>query len=386
MAKKSSKPGFLSSITGAIDDVVNEIKADVKSMTPLEERDRNKIDPRKAKEQAEHEARLTDIVNQSTSGLAESYVETDLPPLEYEEEQPNQPTKAKPNLTLPTGNLWHALKTPGVTTRLRADSCFHALTVGDIKQYYEAVANEKIAPFTLGILSLNLPALTQEEIDEDNADPDLLVLAMLKTIETEPRIYGAVGAGPRSLWADMDLLDDHLSNMLNNNPKLIALGPVGLDEPFAPYTLAQQQQQLARQLDIALDFELPVFISNRKSHAALAQTLEGKGTLPPLVYLDAIAEPADAELITRFDMYAMLRPEITTPTYPMAQAYRNLPQSKLLLGCGSSLVAPHGFSGHFNEPKYLNNTRDAAARIFAMTPDNLITLTNENLTRLFPQI
>src|SRR4051812_46856733 len=124
--KKGSKPSFFSSITGAIDDVVNEIKADVKSMTPPNEV--NTGDVRKERERAEQEARLAAIVGQSSTGLMESTVDTDLPPLEYEEEKPNQPpAKAVPNLSLPTGNLWHALKNPAVTTRLRGDACFHAL-------------------------------------------------------------------------------------------------------------------------------------------------------------------------------------------------------------------------------------------------------------------
>lgn len=387
MAKGKGKntPGFFKSVTGALDDVFKEIKADVNSMTPPDEMSLEEL--RKARESAQEKARVAAVLGQSSAGLAENTVELPEPEAEeFEEETPGgAPVKARPNLAMPVGNLWKALKNPETTQRLHGDVCYHAHTVADIELYFTAVSKQKQAPFTLGILAVNISAATGEDGEGAAADADMLPTVALKTVEVEPRIYGALGAGPRALWDDQQALDDQLCIYLNENPKLIALGPIGLDQPFAPYTLSLQQQQLSLQLDIAAEFDLPVLLTNRGSHGPLNDLLSARSSLPRLIYYDALTTQADADLVTRFKMSVLLRPELTVPSQPMAEAYRSLPQEKLLLGCGSALVAPQGFSGHFNEPKFMQNTLEAAAKMLGMKSHELLALTNTNFSNLFPQ-
>ncbi|MBI1309549.1 MAG: hypothetical protein GC129_06880 [Proteobacteria bacterium] len=379
----NKKPGFFKSMTGALDDVINEIKADVQSMTPP---DAGKEDPRLAREKAEEAARIAALVNQSSMGLAVGGAE-DEPYSEPPPEEDDRPQPAKPKaLGLPSGNLWQALKNPELTTRFHADIAFHALTTGDLKQYYEAVASESKAPFTLGLLAINLSPLTAEELADPAYQPDSFSYLMSRVVQDEPRVFGAIGAGPRHLWDDLDVMDDYFTNFLNNNAKVIALGPVGLDEPFAPYSIAQQQAQLARQLEIAADFSLPVILTNRNSHAKLAEILAASSNLPPLVYYPPLVAEADLNLVKQFNMYAVLRPEITAPDFAGSPYYQAIPANRLLMASGSALVAPHGFAGHFNQPKYMATTLEAAAKMLSRKPAELQAQTNRNLTTLFPQI
>lgn len=386
--QRQKKPGFFESISGALDDVINEVKADVNAMTPP---GTGKIDPRKARELAEKQAQVSSLVRESTTGLAVN--EVGVPNVEYELDEEDEDTgpensdpnaKPKPNLSLPVGNLWKALKDAETTQRLHGDVCYHALTAADMRLYYHAIVEQKQAPFTLGIMAYNIPAYTAEELEDDETETDLLTVALLRTIETESRIYGAIGAGPRALWEDPEALDRQLCDYLNNNPKIIALGPIGLDEPFAPYTLPGQIAQLTKQLEIACDFDLPVLLSNRNSHRHLHETLGAQKQLPRLIYFEPMQTQADVDLVTQFRMSVVLRPELTAPNQPMAEAYRNLPKEQLLLGTGSALVAPHGYSGHFNEPKYMQNTLDVAAKMLGLKVATLLAITNTNFSNLFP--
>jgi Tat protein secretion system quality control protein TatD with DNase activity len=58
----------------------------------------------------------------------------------------------------------------------------------------------------------------------------------------------------------------------------------------------------------------------------------------------------------------------------------------LLLASGSALVAPHGFAGHFNQPKFLDNTIQAAAALRGEPVERLMTAVNTNLSKLFKLI
>jgi TatD DNase family protein len=374
---KKKKPGFFSEITSSLNEVMNEVKADLKAMTPP-----SKEGAKKQAEFASREAELSSMLGEATSGLAEESIpgapaqRTSSPARQQPEEEPQKPASKG----LPVGNLWQALTDLSVTTRLHGDACFYALTTQDIDNYRKAITQEKVAPFTLGIVGVNLQAELEDETPETRAD-DLLLQALTKAME-EPRIYGAVGAGPRQVWPNLDHLDEHLTGLLNTYPKLIAVGPIGIDEPFAPYLLEQQQQQLALQLDLAADFGLPAILTHRGSLAHIVSVLEQAQTLPPLIWLPPLDTPEEAEVVKRFAMHAVLSPEITAPAFPR-EFIGQVPVEKLLLASGSALVAPHGFSGHFNQPRFLLNSIQSGARLLYEKDDSVLKTTNYNLAHLF---
>jgi TatD DNase family protein len=373
--------GFFKQLTDSIDDVVNEVKSDIKAMTPPSDTEDGK---KAAQIAAKHNATMG-IVFGSTSGVGEEILDSDVPPLppEPDANRPEATTKPQP-LGLPPGNLWEALTNAQFSTRMRTDACYHALTMADIEGYRRAVAAETVAPFTMGIVGIVLQAPLEEELEEGGSvvAEDMLLLTLLKALD-EPRVYGAIGAGPRQVWPSMDALDEALTNLLNSNPKLIALGPIGIDEPFAPYKLESQKEQLGVQLDIAADFGLPVILTHRQSLQHVADVLAQAEHLPPIIWLDVIANEQEAALVAQYGMYAVLRPEITTPDFPQSHLYRNIPANKRLLASGSALVAPHGFSGHFNQPKFLKNTIESATRMLFAPERDLTQGTNINLAKLF---
>lgn len=371
---RKKKPGFFSEISKSINEVMDEVKADIKAMTPP-----SKEGEKKQAERNAREAALTNMLGEATHGLAEETVDTGEPAAAGPATAAPE-TKPSGPLGLPAGNLWQALSNLEVSTRLHGDACFHALTAEDVENYRKAIMQEKAAPFTLGIVGINLQAELEDETPETRAD-DLLLQALLKALE-EPRLYGAVGAGPRQLWNNLDNLDEHLTALLNQHPKLIAIGPVGIDEPFAPYLLEQQQQQLALQLDLAADFGLPAILTHRGSLAHIATVLAAAERLPQLIWLPPLDTPEEAGVVQRFGMHAVFTPEITAPGFP-GQFLHQVPVGKVLLASGSALVAPHGFQGHFNQPRFLLNSLQASARLLGEKESLVLQTTNHNLAHLF---
>jgi TatD DNase family protein len=360
--------------SSSIDEIVNEVKRDLRDMTPQE---KSAVEKRNQDINLRSQS-VSKIITGATAGVAEN--EVYLSPVSNQNKKEN-PTNLHKGL--PEGNLWHALVNPTQSLRLRVDACYHALTIADIESYTRALHNEVEPPYTLGLISANIAALSDEEAQVTEGAGDLLTQTLLKVIQNEPRVFGAVGAGPRQLWQDTATLDEYLTKLLNENPKIIALGPLGLDEPYAPYTLPAQQQQLKLQLEIAADFGIPAFISTRKTHEKLSQTISGMAKLPQLVYLDALTIPEDADLVKNFNMYVLLRPELTQPEFIGSQFYRNIPLDHLLLASGSALVAPHGFSGHFNQPKFLMNSLEAASKKLNLKQQELHLAINNNMVRVF---
>jgi Tat protein secretion system quality control protein TatD with DNase activity len=393
--KKNDKKGLsgvLSSFTGAIDEIVDEVKRDLREMTPPEK----KANPaqKRQNDMASKAAELGKLFSPTGSGIAEDTVAGAPPEPEspaWQTAQSAQKNLPKPvlNLDLPSGNLWHHLANAAQSTRLRADACYQALTAADVETYARAIGNENKPPYTLGLVAVSLPALTDEDLEiaaGENA-LDVLGQTLLKTLSDNPRLFGIIGAGPRQLWPDSGALDTFLTDLLNTHRKLVALGPIGIDETFAPYTVEQQKAQMALQLEMAKDFGIPALLTCRSSHAAMHEVLKAVknrvGTLPPLVYLDALTSADDMELVNAFDCMVLLRPEITKPDFAGRAFYKQIPTARLLLASGSALVAPHGFAGHFNQPKFLDNTIQSAASLRGEPMERLMAAVNANLSALF---
>lgn len=376
---KEKKPGFFDSISKAIDDVKQEVKADLAAMTPPEP----KVDAKKEAAKVEANSKLLGIVGQASHGVAEEIVGGDEPvPTLEPDEDPSRPETRKPvPLTMPVGNMWENMGSPTLGNRFAGDVCYHAPTVPDVESYKKALDAEAVAPFTIGIVAVGLQGHMRD--DGDEVGDDLLFLALQKAMAEQSRLYGAVGAGPRQIWDDLDLLDETLTAHLNESPKMIALGPVGLDAPFAPYAVKAQQAQLAVQLDIAADFDLPVLLTQRQSLAELVEVLAGVERLPRLIYMDVIESADVLDVVNRFGMSVVVRPELTQPGFAGAGLYRQVPVERLLLGSGSALVAPHGFSGHFNKPAFLQNTLTAAAQLLGRKEADVRLQVNANMVAMF---
>ena len=380
--KKKGGNRFFSEFTGAISDVVNEVKADIASMTPPSKEDQRRREAQKAAED-----RASSLAGEGTRGLYEEY-DNSL----KENDSPSSGQEKKPLGTALPPNPWHALGNADETVLMHADACFHALTPTDIKNYRRALHAEKMPPYTLAVMAVNIQAPVEGEAigEEGEGTPlhsdDLLYTSLIEALE-EPRIYGAVGAGPRQLWSNLQQLDDRLTAMLNDNPKIIALGPIGIDEPYAPYQLEAQKAQFALQLEIAADFNLPAIINHRDSVPHVVEILARMNprNLPPLIWLDVLDTEDEAYIVRRFNMYGLLRPEITVPDFIGGSYYRTMPEERLLLASGSALVAPHGFSGHFNQPRFLQNTLASSCKMLTLNNNTLTGITNGNLAKLFGQ-
>ena len=382
---KEKKGGFgaaFRSFSGVIDEIVNEVKQDLREMTPAEATAAQK----RQQHLAQQSNALQGVVGSSTYGLSENVV----PGMEQVANPQNTPAKPEAHgpVGLPPGNLWLQLTNPQHSANLRTDACYHALTAADVESYAKAIGHEAKPPYTLGVVAVNIAAADETEAAEGAPiAPDLLTQTLLKTLAIEPRLFGAVGAGPRQLWPTMQALDDFLVNLLNTERKLIALGPIGLDEPFAPYKLKEQQDQLELQLKLAAEFQIPALITTRKTQQKLAEVLErvkaSANGLPQLVYLDALATPEDAQLVQTYGMHILVRPELTAPDFSGTPFYRSMPAERLLLASGSALVAPHGFAGHFNQPKFLENSLQAAAKLRGVGSSGLGQTTSANLVHLF---
>lgn len=264
------------------------------------------------------------------------------------------------------GNPWELLSQPG---RMRIGCGYLAAESGDILGYARKLGAEMARPYTLGMV------VAEPQVWED----------ALPAMAAEPRMFGAIGYGPRTVAGDLQVLDETLTALLNDNPKLIAVGLLGLDEPYAPYALKAQQAQMTLQLELAADFGVPAYIGHRKSLPALTAVLEN-AALPRLIWADVLQDEAELALIHKYDMHVLVRPELTHAT-PLGQTYKDLiakvAPNRHLLSSGSTLVAAAGREGERNSLSGLDASLKALAELMGEQPRETVQRSNNNAQALF---
>lgn len=267
-------------------------------------------------------------------------------------------------------NPWPALKDADLARHLRADAYFHPYTLGDLEFYARDI----------------LPATDPEIVSliAAEAGEEAIVTCLTELCARSPGVYGSVGFSPRNLQEDLDAMDLRLTALLNDTPRFIAIGPIGLDANYNPAALPQQVAQFHRQLELAADFELPAVIFHRQALTQLRQALATTVLPKKLVWLKPIRSNDELELIHEINAHVVLRAELT---HPKEEFYRNavtqlLPQ-KLLVGSGNSLNAAHGREGQFNSAASLPDVIKVAAGCLKMPAAGLQARVNANFAHVF---
>ena len=207
--------------------------------------------------------------------------------------------------------------------------------------------------------------------------------AALALAEQFPHVYAAVGIHPEDCagYTDADL--DALRQLCRHD-KAVAIGEIGLDYYWAENPPREFQQQVfRRQLELALELDMPVIIHDREAHGdSLAIVKEYPGLRGVFHCFSGSPEMA-AELLKRgwylgFDgpityKNAKRAPEVAAMT----------PLNRILVETDSPYMTPVPFRGKRNDSRYLPYVLEKLAEWKGVTTEEMTDITFANGKRLF---
>jgi TatD DNase family protein len=326
---KPRREGFLAGLNKAVKEISAEIRKDLSNAPPTPMAGKGgEGAPLPAAASFKAPEHLAKTVGAAQGGLA--FVETPgIPGGNGGFQAPLVPPAARAPL-----NPWQVLREAGSHKMFLTDAYFHAYTPADLNHYR-------------GELPAGVQTITLACAEAGDAG---LRAAFAEILRQEPGMFGATGFSPRNVQDDIEAMDATLTGLLNNNPKLLAVGPVGIDLTYTSHNLPHQAAQMARQLEIAYDFGLPALVFQNGALAELREILERGISLPKkLVWLKPIQGEDELALIEEYNFYVAFRAELTWPkeTFYREAARRVLPH-RWLAGAGNSLKTTHNRAGHFN--------------------------------------
>lgn len=197
-------------------------------------------------------------------------------------------------------------------------------------------------------------------------------------------VYAAVGVHPH----DASKLDDAVLEkikILSKREKVVAIGEIGLDYYYNLSPQSEQKQALTKQIEIALEGELPIILHNRNSDGDMLDILHEYAAHKHFGgVMHCFSSDVDMlKCVLDMGLYVSYTANITFAKTNLDEQIQNTPLDKLLLETDSPYMTPPPNRGQRNTPKATWDVAKYIAKIKYIGIDEVIEMTNKNAQKLF---
>jgi len=210
--------------------------------------------------------------------------------------------------------------------------------------------------------------------------PDLE--AGIRLAEGHAQIVASVGVHPHEAAKATPETFERLRELLAN-PKVVAIGEIGLDYHYNFSPPEVQREVFARQLEMARAASRPVIIHTREAWPDTLRMLAEARLAGGIMHCFSEG-PAEAEQVLALGFHISFAGVVTFPKALRVQAVaRMVPLDRLLVETDAPYLAPVPFRGKRNEPALVPHTARVLAELRQMSPEDLADLTTRNFRHLF---
>ena len=214
----------------------------------------------------------------------------------------------------------------------------------------------------------------------------------IRLAETNEHIFVAVGLHPNSPGID-DIKIEGLKS-LASHPRVVAIGEIGLDYYRQHNDREVQKLALVRQLDLAIEMNLPVIIHNRNAendlegilidwHENLIKQNSPLVSRPGVLHSFSSNIGFAGELIERNFFIGITGPITFRNAPDLRETIKEIGLECLVVETDAPFLAPHPRRGKRNEPSYVAYVAEKLAEIFDCNNEEVSSITSRNAGILF---
>ena len=207
--------------------------------------------------------------------------------------------------------------------------------------------------------------------------------ASVKLASENENIYAAIGVHPHDAKNMKDEDFDELRE-LSENPKVVAIGEIGLDYYYDKSERDIQREIFERQLLLALELNLPIIIHSRDAAMDTLDIVKKncKG-LRGEMHCFSYSREIMLEYV-KLGFFIGLGGVVTFKnSKTLKEVSKEVPIEKILLETDAPYLTPEPFRGKRNEPKFIRYSAQKISELRNMPLDDLILRANENARKLF---
>ena len=198
-------------------------------------------------------------------------------------------------------------------------------------------------------------------------------------------IYAAIGFHPTDI-DDVSDEDYHETMALVNDPKVVAIGEIGLDYHWVkdPAQREKQKEWFIKQINFANEHKKPISIHNREAFEDCLKILkEHRPMFSGVMHcysgsVELLKDVLDLGLYIGLD-----GPLTFTNAKTPKEVCEEIPLNRLLVETDSPYLSPHPLRGTINEPKNIALVIDEITRIKGLSKKHILDVIYQNSCDLF---
>ena len=195
-------------------------------------------------------------------------------------------------------------------------------------------------------------------------------------------IYAAVGSHPDVADEVNAAVLDEYRRLVRDNPKVKAIGEIGLDYHYEDIPRDIQKAAFRAQMALAAELDLPVIVHERDAHEDGMKIVEEFPTVKGVFHCYSGSGEMAKWLIAR-GWYIGFTGVLTFKNARKAiEVAASIPLDRIVLETDCPYMAPEPFRGR-NDPGKLYRMAERLAEIRGMTVEEIHTITTENGKRLY---
>ena len=208
-------------------------------------------------------------------------------------------------------------------------------------------------------------------------------LAAIELAKRYDFIYAAVGSHPDAADLVNEELIEHYRKLCKENPKVLAIGEIGLDYHYEDIPREIQKKAFRMQMQLAKELDLPVIVHEREAHedglAIVDEFPEVKGVFH---CYSGSAEMAK-ELIKR-GWYIGFTGVLTFKNARKAlEVAAAIPLDRIVIETDCPYMSPAPFRGQRNDPGKVYRMAERLAELRGLAVEEAQRITMENGKRLY---
>ncbi len=212
----------------------------------------------------------------------------------------------------------------------------------------------------------------------------------LRSLETVPAVcarypeylFPAMGLHPEEVREDWEEI---ISQLIAHSPEhLIAIGEIGLDYHFDVTYKEEQKLAFRRQLDWALQLNLPVMVHSRDATEDMLIILNEyapKGLRGVMHCFSGSHEVAEQYI--KLGLCLGIGGVITFKNAKLAEHLQGIPLERIVLETDAPWMAPTPYRGKRNEPAWMIYVAAKLAEVYSVSVEEIIQQTTRNARELF---
>lgn len=197
--------------------------------------------------------------------------------------------------------------------------------------------------------------------------------------------FPMIGLHPTSVNENYHSELDVVLRELKSDKKYVAIGEVGMDLYWDKTYEKEQAAVLSKQLEWALDFDLPVVIHCRDAFDSICEVLRKfSGSSLRGIFHSFTGTAAEAMyLVEHFDFLLGINGIVTFKKSTIPDVLKVIPLEKIVLETDSPYLAPVPCRGRRNESANVKYVLLKVAEIYGKTPEEVAKITSESALKVF---